>query len=237
MRLIICENYNEISKKSAEIVAAQILLKPNCTLGLATGSSPVGMYENLTAMNLDFSEVTTFNLDEYYPINKKNDQSYYYFMNQHLYSKVNLSPEKIHIPNGSAADPQEECLAYDKAIEENGGIDLQVLGIGQNGHIGFNEPAETLLAGTHITKLTQNTIEANSRFFKKIEDVPTQALTMGIAPIMKAKTILLIANGKSKAPAIKALMHGIIDPKIPATLLSCHPNTIVIVDKEAASLL
>lgn len=235
MRLIVCKNYEEISRKAAEIVAAQVLLKPDCTLGLATGSSPIGMYENLTAMNLDFSKVTTFNLDEYYPITRDNDQSYYYFMNHHLYSKVNLCPENIHIPNGSAEDPEAECAAYDAAIEENGGIDLQVLGIGQNGHIGFNEPGDTLIAGTHMTGLTQNTIEANARFFEKIEDVPTRALTMGIAPIMKAKTILLVANGKAKAPAIKALMGNEIDPKVPATILTCHPDVIVIVDEEAAS--
>ena len=235
MRLIVCENYEEISKKAAEIVAAQVLLKPDCTLGLATGSSPIGMYENLTAMGLDFSKVTTFNLDEYYPITRDNDQSYYYFMNQHLYSKVNLRPENIHIPNGSAPDPEAECAAYDAAIEANGGIDLQDLGIGQNGHIGFNEPGETLTAGTHMTGLTQNTIEANARFFDKIEDVPTKALTMGIAPIMKAKTILLVANGKAKAPAIKALMGNQVDPQSPATVLTCHPNVIVIVDREAAS--
>ena len=156
-------------------------------------------------------------------------------MNQHLYSKVNLRPENIHIPNGSAPDPEAECAAYDAAIEANGGIDLQVLGIGQNGHIGFNEPGETLTAGTHMTGLTQNTIEANARFFDKIEDVPTKALTMGIAPIMKAKTILLVANGKAKAPAIKALMGNQVDPQSPATVLTCHPNVIVIVDREAAS--
>ncbi len=235
MRFIICENYKEISKKAAEIIGAQVLLKPNCTLGLATGSSPIGTYENLVNMGLDFSKVTTFNLDEYYPITPDNDQSYYYFMSHHLYSKVNLKPENIHIPNGATNDPEAECAAYDAMIEENGGIDLQLLGIGQNGHIGFNEPDTTLFAGTHMTGLTQNTIEANARFFEKIEDVPTKALTMGMASIMKAKTILLVANGKAKAPAIKALMSGKIDPQVPASLLSCHPDVIVIVDKEAAS--
>ena len=235
MRLIICENYEEISKKAADIIAAQVLLKPNCVLGLATGSSPIGAYENLVNMGLDFSKVTTFNLDEYYPILPDNDQSYYYFMNHHLYSKVNLKPENIHIPNGATEDPEAECAAYDVMIEEKGGIDLQLLGIGQNGHIGFNEPDATLFAGTHMTGLTQNTIEANARFFEKIEDVPTKALTMGMASIMKAKTVLLVANGKAKAPAIKALMSGKIDPQVPATLLSCHRDAIVIVDKEAAS--
>lgn len=237
MRLIICENYQAMSKKAAELVAAQILLKPACTLGLATGSSPVGMYACLCEMDLDFSQVTTFNLDEYYPIRPDNEQSYYYFMNQHLYSKVNLKPENIHIPNGAAPDPEKECAAYDAAIRHSDGIDLQVLGIGQNGHIGFNEPGVTLFARTHITDLSQNTIEANSRFFSRIEDVPRQALTMGMAPILKARTILLIANGKAKAATIKALMSGKIDTQIPATLLNCHPNVTVVVDKEAASQL
>ncbi len=235
MRLIICKNYDEVSQKAADIIAAKILLKPNCILGMATGSTPIGTYEKLTAKGLDFSKVTTFNLDEYYPITPDNDQSYYYFMNQHLYSKVNLKPENIHIPSGAANDPIAECKAYDAMIEKKGGIDLQLLGIGQNGHIGFNEPGETLYAETHMTGLTQNTIEANSRFFEKIEDVPTKALTMGMASIMKAKTVLLLATGKAKAPAIKALMSNTVDPQCPATLLSCHPDTIVIVDEEAAS--
>lgn len=237
MRLIICKNYDEISRKAADIIAAQVRLKPDCTLGLATGSTPIGTYENLVQMDLDFSEVTTFNLDEYYPISQDNDQSYFYFMNHHLFSKINLKPENIHIPNGSANDPDAECMAYDCAIKKNGGIDLQLLGIGQNGHIGFNEPDATLFAGTHVTGLTRSTIEANARFFDKIEDVPTRALTMGMASIMQAKTILLLANGKAKAEAIRTLMSNTIDPQCPASLLACHNDVIVIVDEEAASLL
>ena len=185
-------------KKAAEFVSAQIMLKPNCNLGLATGSTPIGMYKNLVDMNLDFSEVTTFNLDEYYPILRSNPQSYHYFMTEHLYKWVNLKKDHIFIPNGETKDPAQECIDYEKAIAEHGGLDLQILGIGQNGHIGFNEPSATLNSYTHITDLTQNTIEANSRFFNSIDEVPTKALTMGIATIMRANRILLLASGKGK---------------------------------------
>ena len=193
MRFIVCEDYDELSKKAAEFVSAQIMLKPNCNLGLATGSTPIGMYKNLVDMNLDFSEVTTFNLDEYYPILRSNPQSYHYFMTEHLYKWVNLKKDHIFIPNGETKDPAQECIDYEKAIAEHGGLDLQILGIGQNGHIGFNEPSATLNSYTHITDLTQNTIEANSRFFNSIDEVPTKALTMGIATIMRANRILLLA--------------------------------------------
>lgn len=237
MRFIICENYEELSEKAAEFVSAQIILKPNCNLGLATGSTPIGMYKNLVNMNIDFSEVTTFNLDEYYPISRDNNQSYYYFMTEHLYSKVNLKKENIFIPNGETENPEQECQNYEKAIAEHGGLDLQVLGIGQNGHIGFNEPSEALNSYTHITKLTENTIEANSRFFDDINDVPTQAITMGVATIMRAKKILLLASGKEKARVVKALKGNMIDPEIPATILAAHNDVTVIVDKYALSLL
>lgn len=236
MRFIVCENYEELSKKAAEFVSAQIILKPNCNLGLATGSTPIGMYQNLVDMNIDFSEVTTFNLDEYYPISRDNNQSYHYFMTEHLYSKVNLKKDNIFIPNGETENPQQECRNYEKAIAEHGGLDLQVLGIGQNGHIGFNEPSETLNSYTHITKLTENTIEANSRFFDDINDVPKQALTMGVATIMRAKKILLLASGREKARVVKALQGNMIDPEIPATILAAHNDVTVIVDKDALSL-
>lgn len=235
MRFIVCENYEELSKKAAEFVAAQIILKPNCNLGLATGSTPIGMYKTLVDMNVDFSEVTTFNLDEYYPISRSNNQSYYYFMTENLYSKVNLKKENIFIPNGETSNPELECAQYEKSIAEHGGLDLQVLGIGQNGHIGFNEPSETLNSFTHITQLTSNTIEANSRFFDNINDVPTQALTMGIATIMRAKRILLLASGKEKAHVVHALQGNTIDPEIPATILAAHNDVTVIVDKDAIS--
>lgn len=233
MRFIVCEDYDELSKKAAEFVSAQIMLKPNCNLGLATGSTPIGMYKNLVDMNLDFSEVTTFNLDEYYPILRSNPQSYHYFMTEHLYKWVNLKKDHIFIPNGETKDPAQECIDYEKAIAEHGGLDLQILGIGQNGHIGFNEPSATLNSYTHITALTQNTIEANSRFFNSIDEVPTKALTMGIATIMRANRILLLASGKEKARVVQALKGNMIDPEIPATILAAHNNVTVIADKAA----
>ena len=233
MRFIVCEDYDELSKKAAEFVSAQIMLKPNCNLGLATGSTPIGMYKNLVDMNLDFSEVTTFNLDEYYPILRSNPQSYHYFMTEHLYKWVNLKKDHIFIPNGETKDPAQECIDYEKAIAEHGGLDLQILGIGQNGHIGFNEPSATLNSYTHITDLTQNTIEANSRFFNSIDEVPTKALTMGIATIMRANRILLLARGKEKARVVQALKGNMIDPEIPATILAAHNNVTVIADKAA----
>ena len=233
MRFIVCEDYDELSKKAAEFVSAQIMLKPNCNLGLATGSTPIGMYKNLVDMNLDFSEVTTFNLDEYYPILRSNPQSYHYFMTEHLYKWVNLKKDHIFIPNGETKDPAQECIDYEKAIAEHGGLDLQILGIGQNGHIGFNEPSATLNSYTHITDLTQNTIEANSRFFNSIDEVPTKALTMGIATIMRANRILLLASGKEKARVVQALKGNMIDPEIPATILAAHNNVTVIAYKAA----
>lgn len=235
MRFIVCENYEELSKKAAEFVASQIILKPDCCLGLATGSTPIGMYKHLTGMDIDFSDVITFNLDEYYPIKKSNDQSYHYFMTENLYSKVNLKPENIFIPNGEAEDPEAECAEYEDKIKVHDGIDLQVLGIGQNGHIGFNEPSGALNSYTHITELTENTIEANSRFFNSIDDVPRRALTMGVATIMRARKILLLASGKEKAHVVKALKGSVIDPEIPATILAAHSDVTVIVDKAANS--
>lgn len=235
MKFIICDDYEELSQKAAEIVAAQVILKPDCKLGMATGSTPIGMYKKLTEKGIDFSDVVTFNLDEYYPIKKSNDQSYHYFMNEHLYSKTNLKPENIFIPNGEAEDPECECIEYDKQINLHGGIDLQVLGIGQNGHIGFNEPGKVLIAHTHMTDLTENTIQANSRFFESIDDVPKCALTMGVATIMHAKKIMLLASGKEKAKVVKSLKDGIIDPEVPATILAAHSDVVVIADKEAAA--
>lgn len=233
MRIIRCANYEEMSKKAAEFVSAQIMLKPDCVLGLPTGSTPIGMYARLAEMELDFSKVTTFNLDEYYPIAKSNEQSYHYFMNENLYSKVNLMPENIHIPNGETQNPEKECADYERAIAASGGLDLQVLGIGQNGHIGFNEPGDMLNSFTHVTRLTQNTIEANARFFSSADEVPKQALTMGVATIMRARRILLLASGANKARVVKALQGSMIDPEIPATILAAHNDVTVIADAEA----
>jgi len=240
MRVIVCENYEEMSKKAAQLVAGQVALKPDSVLGLATGSSPVGMYENLAKMcnagELDFSEVKSYNLDEYYPIEKSNRQSYYYFMNEQLFSKINIKPENTHIPNGEAKDPVKECEEYEKAVDSCGGVDIQILGIGQNGHIGFNEPAENLESYTHLTDLTENTIEANSRFFTKDEIIPTKALTMGMATILKAKKIILLANGEGKSRVVAELMNDKITTSVPATMLKMHSDVVLICDKEAYKL-
>lgn len=237
MNFIICENYDEMSKKAAEIVAKQIKDKPDSILGLATGSTPIGLYKELIARcnskEISFENIKSFNLDEYYPISKTNDQSYYYFMNENLFSHVNIKKENTDIPNGEAADPQKECADYEERISQSNGVDIQILGIGQNGHIGFNEPGEALIASTHLTGLTQNTIEANSRFFDSIDDVPKSALTMGIGTILKAKKIILLASGENKKDAIAALLNDEITSKVPATVLKLHNDVTVICDKAA----
>lgn len=235
MRLIKCKDYDEMSKTAAEMVAGQLLLKPASVLGLAAGSTPIGMYAKLVSMyeagKVDFSEATAFNLDEYYPISRESDQSYYFYMERHLYSKVNL--KSAHIPDGEADDAYSECENYDKMMETLGGIDLQILGIGGNGHIGFNEPGESLNAGTHITELTQSTIEANARFFESREQVPARAITMGIGSIMKARKILLLASGKNKREPLKKLLAGKITTASPVTILNLHPDVVIIADIEA----
>ena len=237
MRIILCDNYEELSKKAAKIVASQITLKPDSVLGLATGSTPLGMYNELARLyrqkELDFSEVKTFNLDEYYPIKKKNKQSYDWFMRENLFSKINIKNENIHIPNGETGDPQKECCDYEKSIKANGGIDLQILGIGRNGHIGFNEPDATLNSFTHLTNLTENTIKANSRFFDSFDDVPKQALTMGISTILNAKKIILLASGASKRKVVSEFINGGINTSIPATMLKTHPDVVIICDRES----
>ncbi len=237
MKLLLCKTYEEISKKAAEIIAELVKSNPDCTLGLATGSTPIGMYSELIKKHqggeLDFSGVTTFNLDEYYPISPKNEQSYRYFMNENLFSKINVDEKNINIPCGDAEDPAKECEEYEKKLADHGAVDIQVLGIGQNGHIGFNEPDEYLFASTHITDLTESTIEANSRFFESKDDVPTKALTMGMGTILGAKKIILLANGKSKHDAIKALLDDRITTDIPATFLKLHSDVILICDEEA----
>ena len=240
MKVILCENYEEMSAKAANIFAAQLTLKPDSILGLATGSTPVGMYKKLIEKNeageIDFSAVRTFNLDEYYPIKRDNSQSYFTFMNENLFSHVNIDINNTHVPNGEAEDAEKECKEYEKMLAEAGGVDLQVLGIGQNGHIGFNEPDEKLESFTHVTGLTESTINANARFFDSASDVPTQAITMGMASIMSAKKIVILANGASKKDAVKALLDDKITTSVPATLLKTHPDVILICDKEAYSL-
>lgn len=237
MKIIVCENYDEMSLKGAEIVKEQVNSKPDCILGLATGSTPVGLYACLSEMNkkgdVDFSKVTSFNLDEYYPISPENDQSYRYFMNENLFSKINIDIEKTHVPNGMAEDPEKACKEYDESILAAGGIDLQILGIGQNGHIAFNEPDDELYEGTHLTGLTESTIKANSRFFEKEEDVPTKAVTMGIGSIMRAKKIIILANGPAKLDIVTKLINGGITTNIPASILKVHPDVTMICTRDA----
>lgn len=239
MRIILCDNYDELSKKAAKIVSSQITLKPDSVLGLATGSTPIGMYNELVRLykhgEIDFSEVRTFNLDEYYPIKKKNSQSYDYFMRENLFSKINIKNENIHIPNGETDNPEMECAEYERQIKSSGGIDLQILGIGRNGHIGFNEPDATLNTYTHLTNLTENTIKANSRFFHSFDEVPKQALTMGISTILNAKKIILLASGASKSKVVSELISGGINTSIPATMLKTHPDVVLICDRESYS--
>ena len=237
MRVIVCEDYKEMSLRAAKLVASQMILKPDCTLGLATGSTPIGMYDELVRMyesgEIDFSEVTSFNLDEYYPISPENDQSYRYFMNEHLFSRVNIDMARTHVPNGLAEDTDAECENYENMINKAGGVDLQILGIGQNGHIGFNEPDNNLNTVTHLTELTQSTIDANSRFFEKREDVPTKALTMGMGSIFKARKIIVMANGKAKKDAVRKLISGKITTECPVTFLNLHSDVTLICDKLA----
>ncbi|MDD4504589.1 MAG: glucosamine-6-phosphate deaminase [Clostridiaceae bacterium] len=239
MKLIIKKDYDELSKIAAEIILAEINKKPDMVLGLATGSTPIGTYKKLIDFynegKVDFSKVATFNLDEYYGLLPQDSQSYHYFMHKNLFSHINIKPENIHIPNGQAKDADEYVKEYDKTIENAGGIDLQILGIGANGHIAFNEPADELFVGTHLTGLTQSTIEANSRFFNSIDEVPKKAITMGIGSIIKAKKILLLANGKSKAKIIAQLLNNdTITTRIPASVLLLHNDTTLIIDKEAS---
>jgi glucosamine-6-phosphate deaminase len=239
MTIFICQDYEEMSKKAANIVAAQLIIKPKSVLGLATGSTPAGMYEQLVKLynqdDLDFSEVTTFNLDEYYPIQKTNEQSYYYYMRTNLFNHINVNDHSINIPNGETTNIQKECYDYDDAIYLHGGIDLQVLGIGNNGHIGFNEPDVRFESGTHLVKLDEETIKANARFFGSQEEVPTKAISMGIRTIMHSKKIVLLASGQSKAHIIEQMLLGDITPNVPASILQLHNEVTLILDKDAAS--
>ncbi|MBR4116898.1 MAG: glucosamine-6-phosphate deaminase [Clostridia bacterium] len=231
MNFITVDNYEALSRKAAAIIAAEIISKPNCVLGLATGSSPVGTYKNLIEWckngDLDFSNVTSINLDEYTGLDGSNDQSYRYFMNTNLFDHVNIDKSKTYVPNGKADDLKAECEAYDKRIYEMG-IDIQLLGIGLDGHIGFNEPDSFFTKETHLVTLDQSTIEANSRFFSSIDDVPKTAVTMGMGGIMSAKKVLLIANGKNKKEIVEKAFFGPITPEIPASILQLHPDVTVI---------
>lgn len=235
MEFITVETYEELSEKAASIIANQVISKPTSVLGLATGSSPVGTYKKLAELNkagkLDFSKVTTVNLDEYVGLTADNDQSYRYFMNKNLFDNINIDKANTSVPNGCAADLESECKRYDKHIEDLGGIDLQLLGIGVDGHIGFNEPDSAFAKGTHVVTLDPSTIEANARFFASAADVPTKAVTMGNLPIMQAKKVLLVANGANKYDILQKAFYGPITPYVPASILQLHPDITVIYSK------
>ena len=231
MRIIEVESYKEMSRLAARMIGGQVALKPNCVLGLATGSSPIGTYEELAADYqagiLDFSQVRTVNLDEYCGLTPDNPQSYRYFMDLHLFGKVNVDKANTHLPNGAAPDMQAECARYEALVESLGWPDLQLLGIGHNGHIGFNEPEDVFHAAVHTVKLAESTIKANSRLFERPEDVPTSAVTMGVGAIMKAKRVLLIA-GADKAEIVERAFHGPVTPQVPASILQLHRDATVI---------
>lgn len=237
MKIFQLNDYEAASRKGAAIIAAQIISNPESVLGLATGSTPLGTYRLLTEWyrngDLDFSGVSSANLDEYKGLTRENDQSYYHFMHTNLFDHINIDPKNTHIPNGMEADSAKECAAYEAVIEGLGGIDLQLLGLGHNGHIGFNEPADHFPKATHLVDLQETTIEANKRFFATIDEVPRQAYTMGCGTIMKARKILLIACGADKAEIVKKAFFGPVTPQVPASLLQLHPDVTLVADKAA----
>lgn len=235
MKFITVDSYEKMSRDAANIISAQVIIKPDSILGLATGSSPIGTYKQLIKWyekgDLDFSEVISVNLDEYVGLDGTSDQSYRYFMNHNFFDHINIRKEHTFVPNGRAADLKAECTAYDEKIKELGGIDLQLLGIGLDGHIGFNEPDDYFVKDTHVVDLHESTIEANSRFFASRDEVPTKAVTMGMVSIMQAKKILLIANGANKKEILEKAFFGPITPQIPASILQLHPDITVIYSK------
>ena len=237
---IIIGTQEEIAKKAAQRYVDLLKEKPNAVLGHATGSTPLGLYAELVKLNkegaLTYKDVTSFNLDEYAGLDGTHDQSYRYFMNENLFNHIDIDKAKTFVPSGLDTSA-ETAAGYDKAIEAAGGIDLQLLGIGNNGHIGFNEPGTPFGAITHMVELTESTREANKRFFNSIDEVPTHAVTMGIKSIMNARGIILMAIGKAKAPVIKAIVEGEVTPEIPASVLQLHPNAEIYLDHEAAALL
>ena len=234
------KDYKDMSRKAANIISAQVIMKPNCTLGLATGSTPLGIYDQLAEWykkgDLDFSEVHSVNLDEYRGLPKENDQSYYYFMHKNLFDRVNIRSENTNVPNGMEPDAEKECRRYEKLIADLGGIDLQLLGLGHNGHIGFNEPGEAFEKETHCVDLQERTIEANKRFFESADEVPRQAYTMGIKTIMQAKKILVAVSGEDKAEIVKKAFFGPVTPAVPASILQMHNDVTVVADEAALSL-
>lgn len=239
MNICKAKNYQDMSRKAANIISAQVIMKPHCVLGLATGSSPIGTYQQLIEWykkgDLDFSQVTSINLDEYKGLDPKNPQSYRYFMNTNFFDHINIDKSLTFVPDGLEPDPQKACKAYEEIIRTSGGVDLQLLGLGRNGHIGFNEPADAFARETHCVNLTASTIDANKRFFESEEEVPRQAYTMGIGSIMKAKKILVVVSGEDKAEALKATICGPITPQVPASILQLHNDVTIVADEAALS--
>ncbi len=236
MNFIQVKTYDELSRIAANIIVAQVIVKPKCVLGLATGSSPEGVYKQLIKRynngELDFSEVTSVNLDEYVGLDGAHEQSYRYFMQDRLFNHINIKPENTHVPNGKSKDFEKDCAEYDRMIVNMGGIDLQLLGIGFDGHIGFNEPDSFFEKSTHVVDLHESTVKANARFFASEGEVPKQAVTMGMASIMQAKKILLIANGEKKGEVLKRACSGPITPQLPASILQLHPDCTVVYAEE-----
>lgn len=236
MKLINVDTYEKMSRRAANIISAQVILQPDSVLGLATGSTPLGTYKQLINWNrkgdIDFSRVVTVNLDEYVGLDSSNNQSYRYFMNKNFFEHININMDNTFVPNGCAADLEEECKRYDENISRLGGIDLQLLGIGHDGHIGFNEPDKYFVKNTHIVDLHESTVKANSRFFSNEYEVPKRAITMGMVSIMHAKKILLIASGKAKRDILEKALWGPITPEIPASILQLHPDITVIYSED-----
>lgn len=241
IKFVCAKDYDEMSRKAANVISAQMIMKPNSVLGLATGSTPIGTYKCLAERcakgDLDFSRITSVNLDEYKGLTHDNDQSYYYFMNENLFSKVNIDLNNTYVPDGTIEDAEKACRKYDEIVAATGGVDLQLLGLGHNGHIGFNEPAGVFPKGTNCVTLAKSTIEANARFFASIDEVPTQAYTMGIQTIMSAKKILMVVNGAGKAEIVKKAFFGDVTPQVPASILQLHQDVTVVGDEEAFALI
>ena len=239
MKIYRAKDYNDMSRKAANLISAQIIMKPNCVLGLATGSTPVGTYRQLVEWyekgDLDFSEVMTVNLDEYKGLTRETPQSYYYFMNENLFGKVNINKTRTFLPDGTEPDSNTACENYNEILRAVGDVDLQLLGLGHNGHIGFNEPGESFSTETHCIDLSEQTINANARFFETLDEVPRQAYTMGIKTIMSARRILIIVSGEDKAEIVKRAFFGPITPQVPASILQLHRNVTLVADEAALS--
>ena len=240
MKIIRCKDYADMSRKTANIISAQVIMKPTAKLGLATGTTPIGAYRQLIEWyekdDIDFSEVSTYNLDEYRGLTHDDPQSYHYFMRKNLFDHVNIDLARTHVPDGSNMDAEAACAEYDALVKGAGYVDLQLLGIGNNGHIGFNEPDDAFSKGTHCVDLTESTIKANSRLFEREEDVPRQAYTMGVQTIMRAKMILVVANGTAKQQAVYDMVYGPVTPRVPASILQLHTNCILVADEEALGM-